>query len=68
MAGMLLTWVSFPKIPSGLDSHRKAQSSASLKVMFASLHALGMFVANLFKSLSWLEAENLFLRHQLYRS
>jgi hypothetical protein len=65
MAGMLLTWVSFPKIPSGLDSHRKAQSSGSLKVMFASLHALGMFVANLFKSQSWLEAENLFFRHQL---
>ena len=33
--------------------------------MFAILHALGMFVANLFKSRSRLEAENLFLRHQL---
>jgi hypothetical protein len=33
--------------------------------MFAALHALGMFVANLFKSRCGLEAENLFLRHQL---
>jgi hypothetical protein len=33
--------------------------------MFAILHVLGMFVADLFKSRSRLEAENLFLRHQL---
>src|SRR5262245_9182821 len=33
--------------------------------MFAILHALGMFVANLFRSRTRLEAENLFLRHQL---
>ena len=33
--------------------------------MFAILHALGMFVADLFKSRCRLEAENLFLRHQL---
>jgi len=33
--------------------------------MFAILHALGMFVADLFKSRSRLEAENLFVRHQL---
>ena len=33
--------------------------------MFAILHALAMFVADLFKSRSRLEAENLFLRHQL---
>jgi hypothetical protein len=33
--------------------------------MFAILHALGMFVADLFKSRSRLEAENLFRRHQL---
>src|SRR5674476_1257907 len=33
--------------------------------MFSILHALGMFVADLFKSLSRLEADNLFLRHQL---
>src|SRR4029079_16652373 len=33
--------------------------------MFAILHALGMFVADLFKSRSRLEAESLLLRHQL---
>jgi hypothetical protein len=33
--------------------------------MFAILHALGMFFADLFKSRSRLEAENLLLRHQL---
>ena len=33
--------------------------------MLALLYALGMFVADLFKSHSRLEAENLFLRHQL---
>jgi hypothetical protein len=33
--------------------------------MFAILHALGMFVADLFKSMSRLEAENSLLRHQL---
>jgi len=33
--------------------------------MFAILHALGMFVADLFKSRRRLEAANLFLRHQL---
>ena len=33
--------------------------------MFAILHALGTFIADLFKSRSRLEAENLFLRHQL---
>jgi transposase InsO family protein len=33
--------------------------------MVAILHALGMFVADMFKSRCWLEAENLFLRYQL---
>jgi hypothetical protein len=33
--------------------------------MLAILHALGMFVADLFKSRRRLEAENLLLRHQL---
>ena len=33
--------------------------------MFTILHALGMLVADLFKSRTRLEAENLFLRHQL---
>ena len=41
------------------------QIIASLSAMFAILHALGMFVADLFKSRSRLEAENLLLRHQL---
>jgi hypothetical protein len=34
---------------------------ASLRAMFAILHGLGMFVANLFKLRGRLEAENLFL-------
>src|SRR5262249_3631023 len=38
---------------------------ASLRTMLAILHLLGMLVADLFKSRSRLEAENLFLRHQL---
>ena len=33
--------------------------------MFAILYALGMFVADMFKSRCRLEAENLFLRYQL---
>ena len=33
--------------------------------MFAILHALGIFVVDLFKSRSRLEAENSFLPHQL---
>jgi hypothetical protein len=33
--------------------------------MFAALYALGIFVVDLFKSRGRLEAENLFLRHQL---
>jgi len=33
--------------------------------MFVILHGLGMFVADMFKSRRRLEAENLFLRHQL---
>ena len=33
--------------------------------MLAVLHSLGMFIVDLFKSRRRLEAENLFLRHQL---
>jgi len=33
--------------------------------MFAILYALGLFVADVFKSRRRVEAENLFLRHQL---
>jgi len=43
----------------------KGRIIASLMAMFSILHALGIFVADLFKSRSRLEAENLFLRHQL---
>ena len=53
--------LSFPKIPSG----PQGRIIASLSAMFAILHALGMFVADLFKSRCRLEAENLLLRHQL---
>src|SRR5450756_2068136 len=38
---------------------------ASFGWMFTILHTLGMFVADLFKSRWRLEAENMFLRHQL---
>jgi hypothetical protein len=38
---------------------------ASFGSMFAILHALTMFVADMFKSRCQLEVENLFLRHQL---
>jgi len=38
---------------------------ASSGSMLAILHSLGMFVADLFKPRCRLEAENLFLRHQL---
>jgi transposase InsO family protein len=38
---------------------------ASLRAMFAILHALGTLLVDLFKSRSRLGAENLFLRHQL---
>ena len=56
--------LSFPKIPSGLDSHRK-EDHRIFWMMFAILRVLGMFVADMFKSRRRLEAENLFLRHQL---
>ena len=59
------THLSFPKIRSGLDSRREARIIASSGAMLAILHSLGMFVADLFKPRSRLEAENLFLRHQL---
>ena len=37
----------------------------SSKSKFSIMHTLGMFVADLFESRWRLEAENLFLRHQL---
>ncbi len=41
------------------QNHRIIRADASI------LHSLGMFVADLFKPRCRLEAENLFLRHQL---
>ena len=38
---------------------------ASSNMMLSILHALGIFVCDLLKSRHWLQAENLFLRHQL---
>jgi hypothetical protein len=44
---------------------RGGRISASSDAMLAIVHLLGTLVANLFKSRRRLEAENLFLRHQL---
>jgi hypothetical protein len=56
--------LSFPKISSGADSRREVESSI-IGAMLAILHLLVMFVTDIFKSRRRLEAENLFLRHQL---
>ena len=56
--------VWFPKIPSG-QIRMVRQISASSHSMVAILRLLAMFVADLFKSRRRLEAEILFLRHQL---
>ena len=45
--------------------HPPGFAFASLTVMYVILRALGMVVADLFKSRCRLEAENLLLRHQL---
>jgi len=55
--------LSLPKIRSGLDSQREAESSHP-GPMTAILHLLLMFAGDIFKSRRRLEAENLFLRHQ----
>ena len=61
-----------PRVPSensirpGVVS--KGRIIESLKVLFAILHALGMFVVDLFKSRSRLEAKSPFLLLQLHRS
>jgi hypothetical protein len=57
--------VSFPKISSGADSRREVEIIASSGAMLAILHLLVMFVADIFKSRRRVEAENVFLRHQL---
>src|SRR5262249_12750609 len=49
--------------PCGISWVR--QNRASSIAMLAILHLLGMFIVNLFRSRRRLEAENLFLRHQL---
>src|SRR6266567_652576 len=49
--------------PTGFT--RRARISASSGAMLAILRVLGMFLADLFKSRARLEAEILFLRHQL---
>ena len=54
--------LSFPKIASGRIPGRISASSGA---MLAILHLLGMFVVNRFRSRRQLEAENVFLRHQL---
>jgi hypothetical protein len=50
-------------IQAGFASYERIISR--LRAMFAILHALGRFAADLFKSRCRLEAENLLLRHQL---
>jgi hypothetical protein len=57
--------MSFPKMSFGVDSRCEAESSRHFGLMFAILHALEMFVADMFKSRCRLEVSNLFLRHQL---
>ena len=49
--------------PAGFT--RRARISASSGAMLAILRLLGMFLADLFKSRARLEAQILFLRHQL---
>jgi hypothetical protein len=57
--------LSFPKIPSGLGVASSGRIIACSRTMFAILYSLAMFVIDFFKSPLRLEAENLFLRHQL---
>jgi nucleotidyltransferase-like protein len=59
-----LSTLSFPKISSGPDSLVR-QNHASSGMLPAIVHLLVIFVADIFKSRRRLEAENLFLRHQL---
>src|SRR5262249_58354819 len=53
-----------PRILSGRIRARKRIGSSSI-VILALLHLMAILVRSLFKSRSRLEAENLFLRHQL---
>src|SRR4030088_758870 len=56
--------LSFPKIRSGRVG-AVSQNQGIIHSMLAIAHLLGTYFANLFKSRRRLEAENLFLRHQL---
>ncbi len=60
-ASLICLW--FPKIPFGRI--RTLRIRASSHLMLATLRLLAVFIANLFKSRRRLEAEILFLRHQL---
>ena len=64
-AGKGFPLLSLPKTPSGIWFVRRGRIGASSGVMFAILHVLGSFACDLLKSRRRLQAENLFLRHQL---
>jgi hypothetical protein len=64
-AGEGFPLLSLPKTPSGIWFVRRGRIGASSGVMFAILHVLGSFACDLLKSRRRLQAENLFLRHQL---
>jgi hypothetical protein len=55
----------FRKFHPAWDSHREVESSHDCGPMLAILQSLGLCILDLFKSRRRLEAENLFLRHQL---
>jgi hypothetical protein len=55
----------FQKFHPAWDSHREVESSHDCGPVLAILQSLGMCILDLFKSRRRLEAENLFLRHQL---
>ena len=57
--------LSFPKIRSRRISQGEAESSASSHSMIVILRLIAAFIATPFKSRRRLEAEILFLRHQL---
>jgi hypothetical protein len=60
----MLNYLSLPKIPSGNRFVGEGES-VHHSMMLTLLHALGTFILDLFKSRRRLQAENLFLRHQL---
>jgi hypothetical protein len=56
------TWIQQNR---GGERRGRGRISASSDAMFAIIHLLATFIADLFKSPRRLEVENLFLRHQL---